>query len=113
MVDPKFLGRYVLGIECDGASYHSSKSARDRDILRQKVLEELGWTIYRIWSTDWFRDPAGQSRKLISFIQSVRERTCAPLIPRGRHFESSMGLATLRTQISDGHWVGVLRFDDQ
>ncbi len=50
-------GRYVLGIECDGATYHSARSARDRDRLRQQVLEGLGWTIHRIWSTDWFRNP--------------------------------------------------------
>ena len=47
---------YICGIECDGATYHSSKSARDRDRLRQEVLERLGWDLYRIWSTDWFRD---------------------------------------------------------
>ena len=55
--DPSRPGRYVLGIECDGASYHSARSARDRDRLRQQVLEGLGWVIHRIWSTDWFRDP--------------------------------------------------------
>jgi len=50
-------GRYVMGIECDGAAYHSARSARDRDRLRQQVLEGLGWKIHRIWSTDWFRNP--------------------------------------------------------
>ena len=55
--DPSRPGRYVLGIECDGAAYHSARSARDRDRLRQQVLEGLGWKIHRIWSTDWFRDP--------------------------------------------------------
>ncbi len=43
---------YLLGIECDGATYHSAKSARDSDALRQEILEALGWKIYRIWSTD-------------------------------------------------------------
>ena len=57
IVDPASPGRYLLGIECDGASYHSARSARDRDRLRQQVLEGLGWKIHRIWSTDWFRDP--------------------------------------------------------
>ncbi len=71
---PEMPGRFLLGIECDGASYHSSKSARDRDILRQKVLEYLGWTIYRIWSTDWFRDPTGQTRKLVAFVEATRAR---------------------------------------
>ncbi len=55
--DPSRPGRYVLGIECDGATYHSARSARDRDRLRQQVLEGLGWKIHRIWSTDWFRNP--------------------------------------------------------
>ena len=46
----------MLGIECDGAKYHSARSARDRDRLRQQVLEGLGWRIHRVWSTDWFRN---------------------------------------------------------
>jgi len=72
--DPRSPATFLLGIECDGASYHSSRSARDRDILRQQVLESLGWTIYRIWSTDWFRDPEGQTRKLLSFITQERAK---------------------------------------
>ncbi|MDA8866020.1 DUF4011 domain-containing protein [Porticoccaceae bacterium] len=59
---------YLCGVECDGASYHSSKSARDRDILRQEVLERLGWDIYRIWSTDWFRDSRGQTERLKEYL---------------------------------------------
>jgi very-short-patch-repair endonuclease len=51
---PEQPGRYVLAIECDGASYHSSPSARDRDRLRQEHLERLGWRFHRIWSSDWF-----------------------------------------------------------
>lgn len=51
---PQRPGEYVLGIECDGATYHSAKSARDRDKLRQLVLESRGWRIHRIWSTDWW-----------------------------------------------------------
>ncbi len=49
-------GRFSLGVECDGAMYHSAKTARDRDRLRQRVLENLGWRIHRIWSQDWFRN---------------------------------------------------------
>jgi very-short-patch-repair endonuclease len=56
LMDPDVPGRYVLGVECDGATYHSSKTARDRDRLRQDVLESLGWTIHRIWSTDWIKN---------------------------------------------------------
>ena len=51
---PSDRGRFVLAIECDGATYHSSYTARDRDRLRQQQLESLGWTFHRIWSTDWF-----------------------------------------------------------
>jgi very-short-patch-repair endonuclease len=47
-------GRFVLAIECDGATYHSSESARDRDRLRQEQLERLGWRFHRIWSSDWY-----------------------------------------------------------
>jgi len=54
---PETPGRYLLGIECDGAAYHSAQTARDRDRLRQSVLEGLGWRIHRIWSTDWFMNP--------------------------------------------------------
>jgi len=51
--DPEVPGRYLIGIECDGAAYHSASTARDRDRLRQTVLESLGWQLERVWSTDW------------------------------------------------------------
>ena len=54
VIDPCDEGRYLLGIECDGAAYHSSRYARDRDRLRQMILENRGWRLHRIWSTDWF-----------------------------------------------------------
>lgn len=60
---PERPGQMVLAIEADGATYHSSESARDRDRLRQQQLENLGWTFHRIWSTDWFRDPAREVAK--------------------------------------------------
>ena len=62
---------YLLGVECDGATYHSSKSSRDRDRLRQEVLEGLGWKIHRIWSTDWFRNPKNEIEILKEVIQST------------------------------------------
>lgn len=66
---PTMPGSYVLGVECDGATYHSSKVARDRDRLRQAVLEGLGWTIHRIWSTAWFMDRAGEEARLKAAIE--------------------------------------------
>ena len=72
VVDPEHPGRYLLGIECDGATYHSARSARDRDRLRQEVLEGLGWRIHRIWSTDWFRNPDGELRRAVASIEEAR-----------------------------------------
>ena len=72
VVDPAKPGRYILGIECDGAAYHSSRSARDRDRLRQAVLEDHGWIIYRIWSTDWFQRPGEQLRKVAAALEQAK-----------------------------------------
>ena len=72
VVDPDQPGRYALGIECDGAMYHSARSARDRDRLRQQVLEAVGWRLHRIWSTDWFRDPARETDRAVAAIEEAR-----------------------------------------
>lgn len=73
IVDPENPGRYILGIECDGAAYHSARSARDRDRLRQQVLEAIGWRIHRIWSTDWFRNPQKELNRVVEAIEKARE----------------------------------------
>ncbi|MBM3586679.1 MAG: DUF3320 domain-containing protein [Alphaproteobacteria bacterium] len=78
VIDPARPGVYVLGVECDGATYHSSRSARDRDRLRQEVLEGLGWRLHRIWSTDWFRNPERETGKLIAAIQEAVSRHASP-----------------------------------
>jgi very-short-patch-repair endonuclease len=70
--DPEMPGRYVIAIECDGAAYHSSRSARDRDRLRQGVLEGLGWRFHRTWSTDWFRNPAQETQRAVESIEAAR-----------------------------------------
>jgi very-short-patch-repair endonuclease len=71
VVDPRAPGRYLLGIECDGASYHSSASARDRDRLRQHVLETLGWKLHRIWSTDWWFSAERELEKLHARLEAA------------------------------------------
>jgi very-short-patch-repair endonuclease len=73
VVDPSVPGRFICGLECDGVAYHSSATARDRDRLRQQVLEARGWTIHRVWSTDWFKDRQGQIERLLSLIQASQE----------------------------------------
>lgn len=73
--DPERPGRYILAIECDGASYHSSRSARDRDRLRQGVLEGLGWRFHRIWSTDWFRNRRQEIERMVDAIEQAKSLT--------------------------------------
>ena len=70
----KFEYGYLAGIECDGAAYHSSVSARDNDIVRQKVLEGKGWNIYRIWSTNWFDNPKVEIKKLDNYLKTLLKR---------------------------------------
>ena len=66
---------FIADVECDGATYHSSKSARDRDKIRQDILEGLGWKIYRIWSTDWFQDSEKETTKMIEQLEFYKEAT--------------------------------------
>jgi len=67
---PQWPYGFIMGVECDGFSFHSSKSARDRDRLREKILKDRGWCLYRIWSIDWFEDPVGEARKLRVAIEN-------------------------------------------
>ncbi|PLR98525.1 AAA domain-containing protein [Bacillus sp. T33-2] len=80
IVDPNDASRYILGIECDGAMYHSSANAKERDVYRQRFLESRGWTIERIWSRNWWRNPSAEieriDRKVKELLKSdeVREK---------------------------------------
>jgi very-short-patch-repair endonuclease len=71
--DPRDDRRYLLGIECDGRTYHSSRTARDRDLLRQLVLQRMGWRIHRIWSTEWFHDPELAVAGILRSVEQARE----------------------------------------
>ncbi|MFN9438005.1 MAG: hypothetical protein ACK6DC_24115 [Planctomycetota bacterium] len=62
---------FLLGIECDGASYHSSKSARDRDRLREEIITARGWKIHRIWSTEWFLNQQVEEERLQKVLRSL------------------------------------------
>ncbi len=68
--DRRDPSRYVLGVECDGRTYHSSRIARDRDLLRQQILMQMGWKIHRVWSTEWFHE----RETAIGFILRSLER---------------------------------------
>ena len=73
VVHPDDPGRYVVGIECDGATYHSGKSAKERDVMRQRFLEDKGWRILRIWSRRWWRDREAEMDRIVDRIEEFRK----------------------------------------
>ncbi len=75
VLHPQQPGTMVLGIECDGMAYHKSRSSRDRDRLRQAVLEGLGWNLYRLWSTDWFYNKEQALNKIVATIESIIDKS--------------------------------------
>lgn len=77
--NPDRPGEFLAGIECDGATYHSGFSVRDRDRIRQEILESLGWKgrIHRIWSTDWFYNPRRETERLRNFLEGRRRLSAA------------------------------------
>lgn len=75
VVDTEHPGRYILGIECDGTSYASAASATDRDRLRTQVLEAFGWNLYRVWSTDWYRNPSRELERLLEAVEKAKTMT--------------------------------------
>ncbi|OGS93571.1 MAG: DNA helicase [Gallionellales bacterium GWA2_59_43] len=77
VVHPDAAGMYLTGIECDGATYHRSATARDRDKLREQVLRGLGWEILRVWSTDWWIDEEDTLRKLDARLRSLLDASRA------------------------------------
>jgi len=102
VVHPNLPGIFVLGVECDGATYHCTRTARERDRLRQTVLEDIGWKIFRVWSTDWVKDPRSEGEKLILavekaladymepklFEQAIEENPIAPKASEEKVFET-------------------------
>lgn len=82
IVHPDHPGEYLAGVECDGATYHGSPSARDRDRVRQVILENLGWRIVRLWSTDYFQEPEYAMTKLHERLESILEADRAERLGR-------------------------------
>jgi very-short-patch-repair endonuclease len=81
VLDRDLPGRFICGIECDGAAYHQSETARDRDRLRESVLRRLGWRLHRVWSTDWFKNREAQIERLIALIENSRREARATDTP--------------------------------
>jgi transcription elongation GreA/GreB family factor len=113
--NPSRPGEFIAAIECDGAMYHSARSVRDRDRIRQEILEGRGWKdrIYRIWSTDWFRDPNTQIKRLLAFVESAWERAEAKAKAQAERQPTEMPLLPLAEETSEaetfcvrvGDWV--------
>jgi very-short-patch-repair endonuclease len=71
VVDPRDPARYCLAVECDGATYHSGRSVRERDVARQQLLERRGWAFERIWSRDWWRDPQREVERIAARVDAL------------------------------------------
>jgi very-short-patch-repair endonuclease len=120
VVDPDAPGRYLVGIECDGATYHRSATARDRDKLREQVLRGLGWDILRIWSTGWWIDAPGTAEAVHLQLENLlnKRRAQAATIATEQEAaklaqaaivdaaQSSRGKAQSETAEGVGHMVG-------
>ena len=80
IVHPDRPGDYLVGVECDGATYHSAATARDRDKVRAAVLKGLGWELLRLWSTEWWVDKQGALQRLHSQIEALLEISRARIL---------------------------------
>lgn len=92
VLHPERQGEFVLGVECDGAAYHSSKSVRDRDRLRQEILERKGWRIHRIWSTDWFKNREREINRLLAAVRQAVGADTAVAV-RNDEFQTAVAAA--------------------
>ncbi len=106
VVHPDAPGAYLTGIECDGATYHRSATARDRDQLREQVLRGLGWEILRVWSTDWWIDPQGTLEKLDTRLRALLETS------RAQRAEAVAGIAKTEEKSASGSVPAMAREDE-
>lgn len=100
---PGVEARYLAGVECDGAAYHSSRSARDRDRIRQTHLENMGWSIVRVWSSDWFHQPKKAKDRLQRDLERIASQTPEVNVARaekGRALQLQEGLEVLRRELA-------------
>jgi very-short-patch-repair endonuclease len=106
VVDPKRVGTYLLGIECDGVTYHGSRVARERDRLREDVLVSLGWRIHRIWSTDWWYEREAATKRLLTAVREAAassEAGAPPPLP-----VATLDLTPVRTAQDSGAFAAQL-----
>ena len=102
---PDRPGEYLMGIECDGASYHSARSVRDRDRLRQEILESEGWCIHRIWSTSWFHTRSAE----IDRLKSVLEET----LDKDRRLYTTVSQETESEVVEEAHHASASQLEEE
>ncbi len=98
---PDNPAKYLLAIECDGASYHSALWARERDRLRQAILENLGWRFHRIWSTDWFHDRSHEVERLRLALKQAEDRLTEPAMVNGANDQPRLEAAIHAEDLED------------
>ena len=103
---PDRAGAYLAGVECDGATYHASATARDRDKVREQVLRGLGWNILRVWSTDWWFDDAGCAERLHASLNDLLEDS------RSRRATEEVTITTHWDMGHEVEGIGEIRDDD-
>jgi very-short-patch-repair endonuclease len=108
--NPNRRDEYILGVECDGAMYHSSVFARDRDRLREEVLSRRGWRIHRIWSTDWFKNRKLEIERLSERLQRLIEEDKAVIraVEEPREVEP-LGQPPAERRVSDAELESQIR----
>ena len=112
IVDPANPGCYLLGIECDGATYRASNSARDRDRLREQVLRQLGWKIHRVWSPDWVARRESEVRRLKDALDQAcqlqtESSSPQPLKPDERQDYAPQRIEVKQVQFGGAERIGV------
>lgn len=98
--NPNVEGEFIAGIECDGLSYVCAKTARDRDHLRRSILQNMGWNLYRVWSTEWSRNPQAEGQALLDFLHSVYDANGNVIhsMKQSNNKEAGVPLETIATE---------------
>ncbi|MFW6111151.1 MAG: AAA domain-containing protein, partial [Thermoproteota archaeon] len=109
IVHPEKSGEYLLAVECDGSKYYTSKVARERDRLRQQVLEDRGWIIHRVWSPDWYRNREATRQRLLKAIEIAKNNPTPHTKPPKRR-EEEPPIAV--TQKEEGHTINHQDLED-
>jgi hypothetical protein len=73
VIDPFDQEEYMMGILLDGESYRRTANTRDREVSQAGVLRNLGWSLYRIWTVDWWDNRERELRKLLKELERQKE----------------------------------------